>query len=93
MESSERWRFRAIRPSRALAGGRHSGLEDERQVPPASVLIIGNEPFLCPEPMSNIELSRLLAFAAPPGARFRGRATAYSGPGTVIDSGGDTVVS
>lgn len=46
----------------------------------------GYEPFLFPGPISSIELSLLLAFVAPLGARFRGRATAYSGPGMVTES-------
>lgn len=53
---------------------------------PASSLIIGSELFFCPAPISSMELSRRLAFAAPPGARLRDRVTAYSGPGTVTES-------
>lgn len=56
---------------------------------PLSLLIMGKELFLWPGPINSIALSLLLAFAVPPGGRFRGRTTAYSGPlgtGCVVDS-------
>lgn len=54
---------------------------------PCDDVIIGNELFLCPLLMRNMELSRLLCFAGSPGARLRGRATPYSGPAIVIEFG------
>lgn len=45
---------------------------------PLSLLIMGKELFLCPAPINSIALSLLLAFAVPPGGKFRGRTCCIS---------------
>ena len=56
---------------------------------PESFLIEGKGLVLWPGvgPIISIELSLLLAFAGPPGCKFRGLATAYAGLGTCCNAG------